>query len=54
MDISSSLIPSERNIYTNRTLNMRSIQAIGYDMDYTLINYDVKRWERAMYDYLNH
>jgi HAD superfamily 5'-nucleotidase-like hydrolase len=46
------LIPIERNIFTNRTLNMRSIQAIGYDMDYTLIHYDVKRWELAMYEYL--
>jgi HAD superfamily 5'-nucleotidase-like hydrolase len=45
-------IPIERNIFTNRTLNMRSIQAIGYDMDYTLIHYDVQRWERAMYAYL--
>ena len=44
--------PYERNIFTNRTLNMRSIQAIGYDMDYTLIQYDVKRGERVMYDYL--
>jgi len=31
---------------------MNSIQAIGYDMDYTLIQYDVKRWEQTMYDYL--
>jgi len=31
---------------------MGSIQAIGYDMDYTLIHYDVKRWERTMYEYL--
>jgi HAD superfamily 5'-nucleotidase-like hydrolase len=44
--------PPERKIFANRTLNMRSIQAIGYDMDYTLINYDVMRWERAMYEYL--
>ena len=44
--------PNERKIFTNRTLNMRSIQAIGYDMDYTLIQYDVKRGERTMFDYL--
>ena len=31
---------------------MNSIQAIGYDMDYTLIHYDVTRWEQTMYDYL--
>ena len=55
MDELTSLLidpPHERKIFTNRTLNMRSIRAIGYDMDYTLINYDVKRWERAMYEYL--
>jgi HAD superfamily 5'-nucleotidase-like hydrolase len=52
MDDSTFLIPIERNIFTNRTLNMSSIQAIGYDMDYTLIHYDVKCWERAMYEYL--
>jgi HAD superfamily 5'-nucleotidase-like hydrolase len=52
MDDPKSFIPIERSIFTNRTLNMRSIQAIGYDMDYTLIHYDVKRWELAMYEYL--
>jgi HAD superfamily 5'-nucleotidase-like hydrolase len=55
MDALTSLIinpPHEREIFANRTLNMRTIQAIGYDMDYTLINYDVARWERAMYEYL--
>ncbi|MGD8763907.1 MAG: HAD-IG family 5'-nucleotidase [Desulfobacteraceae bacterium] len=52
MDDSTLMIPIERNIFTNRTLNMSSIQAIGYDMDYTLIHYDVKQWERTMYEYL--
>lgn len=52
MDEPTLLIPIERNIFTNRTLNMRSIQAIGYDMDYTLIHYDVKRWQQAMFEYL--
>ena len=42
----------ERSIFTNRTLNMRSIQAIGYDMDYTLIHYQVKELERMAYDHL--
>ena len=31
---------------------MRSIDAIGYDMDYTLIHYDVVTWERHAYAYL--
>lgn len=39
----------ERQIYTNRTLNLRAIRAIGYDMDYTLIHYRVEAWERAAY-----
>ena len=55
MDDLCSLIvnpPHEREIFANRTLNLRAIRAIGYDMDYTLINYDVARWELAMYEYL--
>ncbi|MEL6186252.1 MAG: 5'-nucleotidase domain-containing protein, partial [Myxococcota bacterium] len=36
----------QRRIYTNRTLNLRAIEAIGFDMDYTLIHYDVEAWER--------
>ncbi len=39
-------------IFCNRTLNLRSIQAIGYDMDYTLIHYDVAVWENRAYEYL--
>jgi HAD superfamily 5'-nucleotidase-like hydrolase len=44
-------IPPERRIYANRTLNMRSIRAIGYDMDYTLIHYRVEEWERGAYEH---
>ena len=36
--------PPERQIFCNRTLNLRAIEAIGYDMDYTLIHYDVDEW----------
>src|SRR5205823_3001449 len=43
--------PHERGIFCNRTLNMRSIRAIGYDMDYTLIHYHSAVWERAAYEY---
>jgi 5'-nucleotidase len=32
-------IPGPRRIFCNRTLNLRSIQAIGFDMDYTLVHY---------------
>ena len=41
----------ERGIYCNRTLNLRSIKAIGYDMDYTLIHYRMEEWERAAYEH---
>jgi HAD superfamily 5'-nucleotidase-like hydrolase len=31
---------------------MRSIRAIGYDMDYTLVHYNVDRWEERAYQYI--
>lgn len=45
-------IPPFRDVYCNRTINLRSIQAIGYDMDYTLIHYHADVWERTAYAYL--
>ncbi|MBS1262314.1 MAG: hypothetical protein MAG453_01657 [Calditrichaeota bacterium] len=42
----------ERGIFTNRTLNLRSIRAIGYDMDYTLIHYNTDAWERQAYEFM--
>lgn len=47
----SSATNSSRGIFCSRTLNLRSISAIGYDMDYTLIHYNVKAWEGRAYDY---
>ena len=44
--------PREREIFCNRTLNLRSIRAIGYDMDYTLVHYRVEEWERRAYAYM--
>ncbi len=44
--------PRERGIFCNRTLNLRSIRAIGYDMDYTLIHYVTEAWERRAYEHL--
>lgn len=41
--------PLGRTIFCNRTLNLRAIEAIGYDMDYTLIHYVVDVWERHAY-----
>jgi 5'-nucleotidase len=45
-------VPPARRIYCNRTLNMRSIQAVGYDMDYTLVHYRVDEWEGRAYEHL--
>ena len=39
----------ERGIFANRTLNLRSVRAIGYDMDYTLLHYNVGAWEAAAF-----
>lgn len=39
-------------LFCNRTLNLRSIQAVGYDMDYTLIHYRMSEWENRAYDHL--
>jgi 5'-nucleotidase len=44
--------PPERGIFCNRTLNMRAIKAIGYDMDYTLVHYQVEAWERRAYEHI--
>ena len=41
-----------RGIFCNRTLNMRAIRAVGYDMDYTLIHYNVEAWERRAYEHI--
>jgi 5'-nucleotidase len=41
----------ERGIYANRTLNLRSVEAIGYDMDYTLIHYRTDEWEGAAFEH---
>ncbi len=43
---------SYRGLYCNRTLNLRSIRAIGYDMDYTLIHYNMREWEERAYSYI--
>lgn len=36
-------------IYVNRTLNMKHIQAIGFDMDYTLVRYNSEAFEEMTY-----
>ena len=47
-----ALPPLPRRVFCNRTLNLRSIQVVGCDMDYTLVHYDTERWERRAYEYM--
>ena len=44
------MVPPERRVWCNRTLNMRAIKAVGYDMDYTLVHYRTGEWERAAFE----
>jgi 5'-nucleotidase len=43
--------PLRRRLFGNRTLNLRRIRAVGYDMDYTLVHYRVGEWERRAYEH---
>ncbi|MBL6990646.1 MAG: HAD-IG family 5'-nucleotidase [Bacteriovoracaceae bacterium] len=38
------------SVFTNRTLNMKKIKAIGFDMDHTLIKYFTKNFEAYTYN----
>jgi HAD superfamily 5'-nucleotidase-like hydrolase len=42
-------VSPERRLWCNRTLNLRSIRAVGYDMDYTLVHYRTEEWEREAF-----
>jgi 5'-nucleotidase len=42
----------QRQLYCNRTLDLRGISAVGYDMDYTLVHYDVTAWEGRAYEFV--
>ncbi|HEY5961865.1 MAG TPA: HAD-IG family 5'-nucleotidase [Polyangiaceae bacterium] len=41
-----------RRIYCNRTLNLRGLSAIGFDMDYTLVTYHTSWWEGTAFNYV--
>ncbi|MBK8976867.1 MAG: HAD-IG family 5'-nucleotidase [Planctomycetes bacterium] len=41
--------PPERRVFCNRTLNLRAMPVLGFDMDYTLVHYDVHAWEARAY-----
>jgi HAD superfamily 5'-nucleotidase-like hydrolase len=38
------------SIFVNRTLNLKQIQAIGFDMDYTLVRYNSENFEKMTYE----
>ncbi len=44
--------PQQRRIFCNRTLNLRGVKAVGYDMDYTVVHYHVEHWERRAFEHL--
>lgn len=52
MSVHPENVSPGRRIFCNRTLNLRSIQAIGYDMDYTLVHYNVDAWEGRAYQHM--
>lgn len=43
------MINSSKQIFVNRTLNMNIIKMIGFDMDYTLVTYNVPAFEAKAY-----
>lgn len=40
-----------RGVYCSRALNMKSIVCVNFDLDYTLVQYQVDNWEAAAYRY---
>ena len=43
-------VPRTRQVYVNRNLRMDKIELVGFDMDYTLAIYHLKRLERLAFD----
>jgi 5'-nucleotidase len=50
-DYPSNTLLRSRGVFCNRTLNFRSLRAIGYDMDYTLVDYRVDVFERQVFEF---
>jgi 5'-nucleotidase len=40
-----------RRVFCNRTLKLSTVRAIGYDLDYTLVHYNVRAWEGRAYEH---
>ncbi len=51
MELELDLPPATRRIFCNRTLNLRGIRCVGFDMDYTLIHYRTEAWEGSAYEH---
>ena len=43
-------VPRPRQIYVNRNLKMANVSAVGFDMDYTLAIYHLRRIEQLSFD----
>lgn len=44
------LLPMDAKVYVNRTLNLRKIRYLGFDMDHTLVRYDSRAFEKTTQD----
>ena len=42
-------VTAHRGVFANRTLNLRTVPVVGYDMDYTLIHYHEAEWEGGVF-----
>lgn len=51
MDVAAGSVALRDGVFANRTLNLRSVKAIGYDMDYTLIHYRSEVWESEAFEH---
>lgn len=49
-DVWASSLDSTRKVFCNRSLNMASVKAIGFDMDYTLAQYMCHSFEVLAYE----
>jgi HAD superfamily 5'-nucleotidase-like hydrolase len=47
----ANTLPRNRGVFCNRTLNFRALRAIGYDMDYTLVDYRMESFERQVFEF---
>ncbi|MDF1758090.1 MAG: HAD-IG family 5'-nucleotidase [Legionellaceae bacterium] len=41
-----------QKVFINRTLNMKKIKYIGFDMDHTIIRYNSEKFESSVYDFV--